>query len=287
MASSQSHTLGEFIGLFFEDLMKRPIKQFADTHGLFLDAGGPRKTRSGKQLIWIDTHGSRHVLDFVLEKGGTEDVVGQPVAFIELAWRRYTKHSKNKAQEISGAINPICERFQFSPPFKGVILCGQFTDNALKQLRDDGFHVLHIPFEYMTQAFNAHGLHIDFDESTKETDLKKMYAEVTKESNQHRLDKVRETLLATCRPEITQFLSELTAFYNRRIKTITLLPLYGVRTELMDIDEAIRFIHSHTELPSDHKLEYLEVVVTYNNGTFIQGRFKTKDEAVTFLNKIR
>lgn len=30
-----------------------------------------------------------------------------------------------------------------------------------------------------------------------------------------------------------------------------------------------------------------EVIVTYNNGTIIQGQFKEKDETVDFLEKIR
>ena len=44
--------------------------------------------------------GNVHDLDYVFEQGGTEATIGQPKAFIEIAWRRYTKHSRNKAQEI-------------------------------------------------------------------------------------------------------------------------------------------------------------------------------------------
>ncbi len=71
MAKSQSHTLGEFIGTFFEDLMKKPISEFAEKSGLYFDTIGPRKARKGKKLTWTDVHGSKHDLDFVLEKGGT------------------------------------------------------------------------------------------------------------------------------------------------------------------------------------------------------------------------
>ena len=173
MATSQSHTLGEFIGAFFEDLMKKPVREFAHKHGLYFDTVGERKARGGKKLTWTDVHGSKHDLDFVLERGGTEDVIGEPVAFIELAWRRYTKHSKNKAQEIAGAVNPICEKYRLSKPFKGAILSGQFTENSLTQLKSDDFHVLYIPFEKLVQAFSIHGLDIDFDEDSKEADLKK------------------------------------------------------------------------------------------------------------------
>ena len=241
MAKSQSHTLGEFIGAFFEDLMKKPIRDFANKNGLFFDTIGPRKARGGRKLTWTDVHGSKHDLDFVLEKGGTEDTIGEPVAFIELAWRRYTKHSKNKAQEISGAVNPICEKYELRKPFKGAILSGQFTDNSLNQLRNDDFHVLYI----------------------------------------------REEILKTCEPEINQFVSELAASYNRKIKNICILPLHGKRIEVVNVEKAIDFINGYTDLPETYTLEYIEVIVTYNNGTIIQCQFKEKEEAVEFLERIK
>lgn len=287
MAKSQSHTLGEFIGAFFEDLMKKPIRDFANKNGLFFDTVGPRKARGGSKLTWTDVHGSKHDLDFVLEKGGTEDTIGEPVAFIELAWRRYTKHSKNKAQEISGAVNPICEKYKLNKPFKGAILSGQFTDNSLNQLRSDDFHVLYIPFEKLVQAFSTHGLDIDFDEDSKEADVKKKYASVSKKSNKALLEKVREEILKTCDPEINQFVSELAASYNRKIKNICILPLHGKRTEVVNVEKAIDFINGYTDLPEAHTLEYIEVIVTYNNGTIIQCQFKEKEEAVEFLERIK
>lgn len=287
MATSQSHTLGEFIGSFFEDLMKRPIRKFADTNGLYFDTVGPRKARGGSKLTWVDIHGSKHDLDFVLEKGGTEENIGQPVAFIELAWRRYTKHSKNKAQEISGAVNPICEKYKLIRPFKGAILSGQFTENSLNQLKNDNFHVLYIPFEKLVKAFSTHGLDIDFGEDTKETDLRKKYTCVSKKSNKQLLEKVRDEILKTCEKEIDQFVSELSASYNRKIKTICILPLHGKRAEVVDIGKAIDFINGYAEIPNDQSLEYIEVIVTYNNGTIIQCQFKEKNEAVEFLEKIK
>ena len=287
MAKSQSHTLGEFIGSFFEDLMKKPFRDFADKNGLYFDTIGPRKARKGKKVTWTDVHGSKHDLDFVLEKGGTEETVGQPVAFIELAWRRYTKHSKNKAQEISGAVNPICEKYKLSKPFKGAILSGQFTDNSLNQLRSDDFHVLYIPFEKLVEAFSMHGLDIDFDEDSKETDVKKKYAAISKKSNKGLLEEVRKEILKTCEPEIKQFVTELAASYNRKIKTICILPLHGKRTEVVDVEKAIDFINSYESLPDDYQLEYIQVIVTYNNGTIIQCQFKEKEEAVDFLKRIK
>lgn len=287
MAISQSHILGEFIGSFFEDLMKKPVREFAQKHGLYFDTVGQRKARGGKKLTWTDVHGSKHNLDFVLEKGGTEEVIGDPVAFIELAWRRYTKHSKNKAQEIAGAVNPICEKYKLSKPFKGAILSGQFTENALNQLKNDDFHVLYIPFEKLVNAFSTFGLDIDFDEDSKEADLKKKYAAVSKRSNKALLENVREEILSSCDTEIKQFIYELEASYTRKIKSICILPLHGTRTEVVDVEKAIAFINGYTNISVNQKLEYIEVIVTYNNGSIIQCQFKTKAEAVSFLNMIK
>ena len=288
MAKSQSHQLGEFIGSFFEDLMKKPIREFTDKQGLYFDTNRPRKARGNKKtLTWTDIHSNKHRLDFVLEKGGTESCFGEPVAFIELAWRKYTKHSKNKAQEISGAVNPICEKYEMIKPFKGAILSGVFTENSLSQLKSEGFHVLYIPSEIIVQAFSIYGLDIDYDEDSKEADVKKKYAAISKKSNIPILEKVRQEILKMCKTEIEQFITELSSSYNRKIKTICILPLHGSRTELESIEKAIDFINGYSTLPEEHNLEYIEVIVSYNNGTIIQCQFKEKEEAVSFLDKIR
>lgn len=288
MAKSQSHQLGEFIGSFFEDLMKKPIREFADKNGLYFDTNRSRKARGNrKTLTWTDVHANKHRLDFVLEKGGTESAFGEPIAFIELAWRNYTKHSKNKAQEISGAVNPISEKYEMVKPFKGAILSGVFTDGSLNQLKSEGFHVLYIPSKKMVQAFSVHGLDIDYDEGTSKAELKSKYIAISKKSNKAILEKVRQEILKTCEPEIKQFVSELSASYKRKIKTICILPLHGKRTEVADVEKAIDYINGYTDIPTDHSLEYIEVIVTYNNGTIIQCQFKEKDEAVGFLERIR
>lgn len=288
MAKSPSHQLGEFIGAFFEDLMKKPIHEFADKHGLYFDTNCPRKARGNrKTLAWKDVHGNQHLLDYVLERGGTESEFGEPIAFIELAWRNYTKHSKNKAQEISGAVNPICEKYKMLKPFKGAILSGVFTDNSLNQLKSEGFHVLYIPTKKVVEAFSIHGLDIDYDEDTKDADLKRIYKTVSKKSNEPVLEKVRREILNICETEINQFVSELSQSYNRKIKTICILPLHGTRTEVIDVEKAIDFINDYENIPEESQLEYIEVIVTYNNGTRIQCQFREKVEAIDFLNKIK
>lgn len=287
MAKSQSHTLGEFIGAFFEDMMKKPIREFAEKNGLYLDTAGSRKAREGKKVTWTDIHGSNHDLDFVIEKGGTEENIGEPVAFIELAWRRYTKHSRNKVQEIQGAVNPIYEKYRFGKPFKGAILSGQFTGKALEQLRNDGFHVLYIPFEKLVRAFSIYGFDVCFDEDTKESDICKKYGAVSKKSNRQLLEKVREEILYSCKAEIDTFVAELSAACHRKVRSVRILPLHGICMEVSDTQHAIDFINSYSAIPSHQELQYIEVFVYYNNGTSIHCMFKEKEEAVEFLEGLR
>lgn len=287
MAKSQAHKLGEFLGSFFEDLMKRPISSFASKYELYFDSNGERPARNGKKLSWTDINGSSHDLDFVLEKGGTESSIGEPIAFIELAWRSYTRHSKNKVQEISGALNPICEKYRLNRPFKGAILCGHFTDNSLNQLKADSFHVLYIPFEKMVQAFRVHGFDIFFDDKTRESEIRQKYAVLSKKRNIAALDQVREELLSCCEPEITAFISELEMSYLSVIEKICILPLHGAQVELSDVESAVRFISNYNTIPADQKLEYIEVVVYYNDENVINGRFKTKERAISFLEQLK
>jgi hypothetical protein len=107
MAISPGHKFGQLIGEVLEMAIEPILSEFAKQQGLFLDKKGPRPVRDGQKVCWTDLNGNKHDLDFVLERGGTPDRFGVPVAFIEAAWRRYTKHSRNKAQEIQGAILPL------------------------------------------------------------------------------------------------------------------------------------------------------------------------------------
>jgi hypothetical protein len=117
MAESPSHKFGQIIGDVLEVAIEPVLSLFAQENGLYLDKKGPRPARKGMKVSWTDLSGNVHDLDFVLEKNGSLTKIGTPVAFIESAWRRYTKHSRNKAQEIQGAILPLAATYQNSAPF--------------------------------------------------------------------------------------------------------------------------------------------------------------------------
>ena len=285
MAESPSHILGELIGNFFEDAMKKPIEKFSVENNLYFDTIGEREARKGKKITWEDADGNHHDLDYVLERGGTEKEIGLPVAFIELAWRRYTKHSKNKAQEISGAINPIVEKYKRTQPFKGAILSGEFTSNSLEQLRSQGFSVLYITFNDLVSSFKANGLDIYFDEDTSEDELSKI-VDKWKATPENVLAKIRDDLLKRCATKVDAFVKELSASVNRKIQSIYVLPLHGSSVLLPSIDSAIKYINEYEALPQDAELQYIEIIVRFTNGSHINGHFKNKQETVDFLNMI-
>jgi hypothetical protein len=166
MAAAAGHQFGQFIGEYCETALEPLLQEFADKHGLYLDKEGSRPVRKGKKLTWIDSHGFGHDLDYVFERGGTPDKIGTPVAFIESAWRRYTKHSKNKAQEITGAVLPIAEKHHFSAPMLGCILVGDYTSPAIKQLQTIGFKILYLNYASVLEAFKSVDIDAGFDEKT-------------------------------------------------------------------------------------------------------------------------
>ena len=174
MALSPAHKFGQLVGDLLESILGPELQKFCDKHGLYLDKKGERgAARDGRKVTWQDKYGNGHDLDFVVEQGGTNDNLGRPVAFIEAAWRRYTKHSRNKAQEIQGAILPIAEKYSWDKPFLGAVLAGVFTDGSLTQIRSSGFEVVLFPYKSIVDAFASVGINAAFDEGTPDADVEK------------------------------------------------------------------------------------------------------------------
>lgn len=171
MAKSPAHKWGQIMGDFLEEVFANELAKFARKHKLYLDTQGARPARTGKKVSWVDSYENSHDLDFVLERNGTKNKIGEPVAFIESAWRRYTKHSRNKAQEIQGAILPLVAKNKNFAPFVGVMLAGEFTSGALNQLKSLGFQVLYFPYSLILQAFKKFGIDASTEENTTEKDF--------------------------------------------------------------------------------------------------------------------
>jgi hypothetical protein len=284
MAESLAHTFGQIIGNVLEEAIEPALQDFADKHGLYLDKKGPRQARDGRKVTWTDLYGNAHDLDFVLERGGTDEVIGIPVAFIETAWRRYTKHSRNKAQEIQGAIQVLALTHKYCCPFTGAILAGVFTSGAINQLKSLGFHVLYFPYESIIAAFREAGLDADFDENTPEKDfhrkLKRWNA--TSKKAKHC---VAAELIAKHQKDIDDFFSALACTVARCVEKIVVIPLHGREIECSSAEEAIAFLTSYEFLHIQGPVYKYEIHVRYSNGDKIMAEFAEKPAAVEFLKR--
>jgi hypothetical protein len=284
MATSPSHRFGQIIGDLLEEIITPQLEEFCSSRDLYLDKKGERgAARDGKKVTWVDKFGNSHDLDFVIEKGGTKDVRGRPLAFIEAAWRRYTKHSRNKAQEIQGAILPIAEKHDWDKPFLGVVLAGIFTDGSIEQMKSSGFEVLLFPYKTITDAFASVGVDALFDEDTADAvfqqsiDKIESLAPATWKTLKGNLIKANKSVL-------NDFLKRLEATLDRSIESIVLIPLHGMQNEFKSVDAAIEFIEKYDQTKGkDGDFRKYEVIVRYSNGDKIDASFGEKKQAVEFL----
>lgn len=288
MAASPSHKLGQLIGNLLEEVFSPRLQELASKSGLYLDViGKKRKARKGKKITWEDAYGSSHDLDFVLELGGSEDAIGRPVAFIESAWRRYTKHSKNKAQEIQGAILPIAEKYYIECPFKGAILAGEFTTPSLEQLNACGFTVLYIQYSSIVNAFNCVGIDISFGEDTPE---EKLLEKVTAIENLPKevMDIVKNTIINNNADTISTFINVIQEKTEKVIDYILITPLYGREEKFTDINEAKTFIAKYeiSRTPEDATFNRFVVTVKYINNDKIEANFSSTSSVNSFLSAI-
>lgn len=282
MAESPAHKFGQIIGDVLEAAVAPLLTAFADKHGLYLDKRGERSCRPGKRCTWLDLNKNKHDLDFVLERGGSADKLGVPAAFIESAWRRYTKHSRNKAQEIQGAIIPLAETYKNARPFVGVILAGVFTEGALTQFRSLGFSVLHFSYQSVIAAFKAYGIDASFGEHTPDAVFEKKVRTYRKLSAAKRLS-LAQALLRTQRSDVEDFMGVLERSISRQIDRITVLPLYGAPTELATVEEAVRFLERYEEAPGTIPIQRYEIRIRYNNADSVEAAFADKADALGFL----
>src|SRR5258708_36712678 len=177
MAKSPPHKFGQVIGDLVEKAVIPLLSDVAAKHDVYLDKKGSRRARKKKVVCWEDLFGNIHNLDFVLERGGSEAKIGEPIAFIESAWRSYAKHSRNRAQEIEAAILPLVAKHSNNAPFVGAILAGVFTNESVKQLQSRGFKTLLFPYETIILAFQTVGIDATFGQTTQDEDgLKKVEA---------------------------------------------------------------------------------------------------------------
>jgi hypothetical protein len=293
MAQSFAHKWGQLIGNLLQLSLQEVLQEIADKHGLYLDYQRAREARSGKKVTWLDRHGNRHDLDYVLERGGTDAVCGLPAAFIETAWRRYTKHSRNKAQEIQGAVLALAETYNHLRPFLGIVLAGVFTKGSLDQLRSCGFTVAYLPYDLIVQAFAVAGIDASFDEGTAEQEFRRKIRQFEALSDRQ-ISRIRRHLLnppkagdedrTDANLTIAQFITALDASLSRGVQGITVVVLHGQPQQWATAAEAIEYLEGYADgQGSAAPVSRYEIHVRYNTGDIIDATFQRREDAIQFL----
>jgi hypothetical protein len=283
MAESPAHRFGQVIGGLLESVLLPQLEDFCQEHGLYLDhQQRNRAARRGRKVSWQDQYGNTHDLDFVIERNGSDDVMGHPLAFIEVAWRRYTKHSRNKAQEIQGAVLPLAEKYSWNSPYLGTVLAGVFTDGSLEQLKSNGFHVLYFPYQTLIAAFGAEGIDIRFDEGTPD-DVFRACTERIERTPAQTMNRIKERLITANQKEVSDFFAGLRQRLGRSVIRVLLIPLYGRIIQFVTIEDALRFLDEHGIYEGSGEFRRYEVQIEFSNGDRVQGSFDSKYGAREFL----
>jgi hypothetical protein len=293
MAESFAHKWGQLIGNLLQVSLWDVLQGVADKHGLYLDYQRERPARTGKKVNWRDRHGNLHDLDYVLERGGTDTARGLPAAFIETAWRRYTKHSRNKAQEIQGAVLALAETYSHLRPFLGVVLAGVFTKGSLDQLRSCGFTVAYLSYALIVQAFARVRIDASFTEHTAEEEFRQKIAQFEALSARQ-IGQIRRRLVNPPTGKgpnamggeltIAQFVTALDASLSRGVQGITVVVLHGQPQQWATAAEAIHYLESYADARgSSAPASRYEIHVRYNTGDVIDAFFQRKEDAIQFL----
>lgn len=285
MAKSPAHKLGQLIGNYIEKYFENELTSICTERDLYLDVvGSPRKARSGKKVTLEDVYGSKHDLDFVIERNGTDEQLGIPVALIECAWRRYTRHSKNKAQEIQGALLPVAEKYEHHKPFLGAVIAGDFTAPSVKQLNGCGFETVYFEAKEIFDSFQEAGFNIFYDEDTSDEDATRMIG-VFQSLTQTQKQDVFEKIVAKTEGEVSRFKQNLEESLDRQVNLIVVAPMFGATRNFQTIDDALEYLNSDnlTDVPDDVEFMKIYVQMVYNNGDRIEGNFNSSVNARRFL----
>lgn len=286
MAKSPSHKLGELIGDFFEFSIVQYLRPIVSQKGYYLDYRHPRPARGNqREVIGIDSGGNRHKLDIVVEKGGSETKIGVPKAYIEMAWRRYKKHSKNKVQEIAGAIIPLVQTHAKEIPFYAAVLAGEFTDNAIAQLRSQGFFVLYFNYTEICSLFDTVGVSIRWEEDTNEKKLQDIVDDLSLAlSNDSDIRKLQKHFYIMYKQHLEYLAETLCKSLDTVITEVIVIPVHGAPRICESVEKAVHFILNYNEKTVSPILRY-EITVRYNNGEEYTMKCSDKRKAIQFLNQ--
>ncbi|NKS80607.1 DNA methylase [Rhodococcus hoagii] len=284
VALAPGHLIGQCIGNVLEAAIKPCLEELAERHELYLDSHGPRPhVRDGLKLSWVDGLENSHDLDFVLERGGSATKQGQPAAFIEAAWRRYTKHSRAKAQEIQGAVLPVLANWQHVKPSAAAVVAGEWSKPSLQQLRSSGFVVLHLHFPTTVAAFKKFGLDIEGAGETTDDSFWQAQVDTYRALSPEQFNALATTLRTDNLEDFDQFVQELEGRIIRAVDYVLVTPLHGNPSQFRDVAEAIKLVTEYNCEDATAAFVRFEIRIAYTNGDKIDASFIEAKDAAQFL----
>ncbi|MBA4396918.1 MAG: DNA methylase [Syntrophus sp. (in: bacteria)] len=218
----------------------------------------------------------------MIERDGTDERIGRPLAFIETAWRRYTKHLRNKAQEIQGAILPLAEKYRWNNPFLETVLAGVFTEGSLEQLRSLGFNVLFFPYNTLVAAFKSEQIDIAFDENTPDRLFQQTTNRIEKASRAA-MTRICAVLVRSNQAAIDSFFDALNKRLRQHVTRVVVIPLYGRVNELATIEDAVLFLDRHMVCEGSGEFRKYEIRIEFSNADKVEVFIEAKDKAKEFL----
>lgn len=233
----------------------------------------------------MDNRGNKHDLDFVLEHGGTAETKGHPLAFVEAAWRRYTKHSRNKTGEIEGALIHLRDSHR-TCRFVGAALAGEWTNGAIKQLESHGITVLHIPYVALINSFRIKGIDLDYAERASPAEKQRLVRSL-KALAESELTEIAVALEEEVSEQLNAFLLSLEASVTTEITQVLVCGLFGRRATASTVKQAIKWLEQFdVSDPQKVTFDRFEVLLRFKDGREIDGRFfPNKESAIQFLRQ--
>ncbi len=283
MAKSPAHKIGQLIGHMLEDIFEPLLREVACKTDTYLDKTNiERASRTSKTLTHIDEQGNNHGLDFVFERFGHDDKEGLPIGFIECAWRRYTKHSKNKVQEIHSAIESLANKHKAHSPFKGAILSGHYSEPSLQQLRSQGYTIIHIPYETVIEAYEYAGFDISYDSETELDDL--LYKGISIDGlSENDINKIRRYIFKVCNRDINNFADELIESLTKQIVQISITPVIEHSYNFTDTANTLKWLSSTSDI-TDNAINFIDLEINYTNGSSVKYERIEKGIAVSKIS---
>lgn len=283
--TSPGHKLGQLIGNFFEGFFSSKLVNLAEEFGLYCDKKELRPKVRGKkkEVIWADNEGNKHKLDYVFEKNGAIDKQGEPVAFIELAWRRYTKHSRNKAGEIEAALVPLGHTYHNTCNLLCAILGGEFTESARKQLMSKNINILHIPYRKIIEAFLIKGIDLDYPEDATKED-KYLLVKAWESLMPDDIKDIEEVFAESISSEYDTFAQLMRNALLKKIEKIRIISLFGDEMVFASANDAITTVEKYDMAHTGKERFYkFEIYVEFTNGSKIECSFRERKETLEFL----